>query len=188
MASQDFIQQIITGIVSNPSLLTSMVEHPYSAVREATGAEDVSRDDVSQALAAVSLLGSGQQLDFGNLASLASQMLSQNNNSAHDMAASLFGTTETQQQLNAAQVAAQQAAAHAAAAQEAADRAAQAAGLKGNQTVANVDADTQLLNAILGNLGNVGFSSSKGIAGVDLSDGLDVGDMIGIASTLLGGK
>ena len=186
MASQDFIQQIIGSVLSNPSLLTSMVEHPYSAVREASGTQDVSRDDVGQALAALSMLGSGQQLDFGNLASIATKMLSQNNNSAHDLAASLFGTAP-KVDTNAAQIAAQQAAAHAAAAQQAADQAARAAGLKGNQTVTNVTADADLLGSILGNLGNVSFNN-KGMAGIDLSDGVDIGDIMGFAGMFMGNQ
>lgn len=186
MASQDFITQIIGSVLSNPDLLTGMVEHPYSAVREASGQQDVSRDDVGQALAALSMLGSGQNLDFGNLASMASTLLSQNNNSAHDMAASLFGMTP-QVDTNAAQVAAQQAAAHAAAAQQAADQAARAAGLKGNQTVTNVSADADLISSILGNLGNVSINN-KGIAGVNINDGIDITDVMGLASMFLGGK
>ena len=139
MATQDFIQQIISGIISNPDLLGNLAQHPYSTVSEVTGQEEVSRDQVSEALAAVSLLGSGQALDFGKLAELASQMLSQNSGSAHEMAAALFG-----------------------------DQAA--------------TPTTSLLN----NLSNVSFDGM--LAGVDLSDGFGLDDVMGIAGNLLGKK
>ena len=92
MASQDIVQQLVNSVVSNPDLMNNLAEHPYSTVREATGQEEVSRDDVSQALAAFSALANGQSIDFGNLAAMASSMLADNGGSAHAMAQSLFGS------------------------------------------------------------------------------------------------
>ena len=148
MASQDLVQQLVSSVVSNPNLMNNLAEHPYSTVREATGKQDVSRDDVSQALAAFSALAGGQQIDFGNLASIASSMLEANGGSAHAMAQSLFGSAIAESN-NAA-------------------------------TAANPIGD------MLSNLARVSFG--KGIAGVDLSDGFGLDDVIGIAGAILGGK
>ena len=148
MASQDIVQQLVNSVVSNPSLMNNLAEHPYSTVREATGQEEVSRDDVSQALAAFSALANGQQVDFGNLASIASSLLADNGRSAHAMAQSLFGAPIAESQSTATQ------------------------------------ADP--ISDMLGNLANVAFG--KGVAGIDLSDGLGLDDVIGIAGAILGGK
>ncbi len=148
MASQDIVQQLVNSVVSNPSLMNNLAEHPYSTVREATGQEEVSRDDVSQALAAFSALANGQQVDFGNLASIASSLLADNGGSAHAMAQSLFGAPIAESQSTATQ------------------------------------ADP--ISDMLGNLANVAFG--KGVAGIDLSDGLGLDDVIGIAGAILGGK
>ena len=148
MASQDIVQQLVNSVVSNPSLMNNLAEHPYSTVREATGQEEVSRDDVSQALAAFSALANGQQVDFGNLASIASSLLADNGGSAHAMAQSLFGAPIAESQSTATQ------------------------------------ADP--ISDMLGNLANVAFG--KGVAGIDLSDGFGLDDVIGIAGAILGGK
>ena len=91
MASQDLVQQLVNSVVSNPQLMGNLAEHPYSTVSQVTGQEEVSRDEVSEALAALSTLAGGQQIDFGNLASLAASLLADNGGSAHTMAQSLFG-------------------------------------------------------------------------------------------------
>lgn len=147
MASQDLVQQLVGSVLSNPNLMNNLAEHPYSAVREATGKEEVSRDEVSQALAAFSSLANGQSIDFGNLASLASSLLADNGGSAHAMAQSLFG----------AQI------------QESAS-----------------DSPADPIADMLGNLAKVDFK--KGFAGIDLSDGLGLDDVIGFAGAILGGK
>ena len=148
MASQDIVQQLVGSVVSNPDLMNNLASHPYSTIRDVTGEEDVSRDDVSQALAAFSSLANGQQIDFGNLASMASSLLAENGGSAHAMAQSLFGVPLAESQSSA--------------------------------TAADP------ISAMLGNLANVTFG--QGIAGVDLSDGIGLDDIMGIAGSLLGGK
>ena len=90
MANQDIVQQLIGSVVSNPDLFSNLVEHPYSTVSQVTGIENVSKEDASEAVAAVSLLGNGQSLDFGNLAEIASILLSENGGSVHEMASSLL--------------------------------------------------------------------------------------------------
>lgn len=148
MASQDLVQQLIGSVVSNPDLMNNLASHPYSTIRDATGQEDLSRDDVSQTLAAFSSLANGQQIDFGNLASMASSLLAQNGGSAHAMAQSLFGAPLAESASTA--------------------------------TAADPISD------MLANLANVTFG--KGIAGVDLSDGFGLDDVMGIAGAILGGK
>lgn len=148
MASQDIVQQLVSSVVANPQLMSNLAEHPYSTVSQATGQEEVSRDEVSQALAAVSALASGQQIDFGNLASIAASLLADNGGSAHALAQSLFGEPVAISQSTA--------------------------------TEADPIAD------MIGNLANVAFG--QGVAGVNLSDGFGLDDVIGIAGALLGGK
>ncbi|MBQ3301181.1 MAG: hypothetical protein IJH04_03410 [Eggerthellaceae bacterium] len=158
MASQDFLQQLINGVIANPSLLDSVAEHPYSTIRAATGTEEeYSREEASQAIAALSTLAGGQQLDFNNLAQMAAAMLAANGNSVHEMAGSLFNTPTAEE---------------AAAAKEAETE------LPASALASNAD--------MIANLAGVVFG--KSMAGVNLSDGIDLGDVIGIASAFLGGK
>ena len=148
MASQDIVQQLVGSVLSNPELMNNLAEHPYSTVAEVTGQQEVSRDEVSQALAAFSALAGGQQVDFANLASMAQELLSQYGGSAHSMAAGLFGEPIAESQSTA--------------------------------TAADPISD------MLGNLANVSFGS--GIAGIDLSDGFGLDDVIGIAGAIFGGN
>ncbi len=91
MAQQDLIQQALSFFVQNPQMLSGLMEHPYSTVRTATGKDEVSREEVSQVVTAASALAEGQAVDFGNLAAIASGLLSQNGGSAHALASSLLG-------------------------------------------------------------------------------------------------
>jgi len=90
MASQDIVQQLINSVVSNPDLFSNLVEHPYSALRQVTGEENVTKEDASQAVAALSLLGNGKPVDFSSLGELAATLLAQNDNSVHSMASALL--------------------------------------------------------------------------------------------------
>lgn len=145
MASQDLVQQLVNSVVANPDLMGNLVEHPYSTVSAATGQETVTRDEVSEALAAVSALANGEQLDFGNLASIAASLLADNGGSAHAMAQSLFGSQLAESQSTA--------------------------------TAADPIGD------MVGTLANVAFG--QGMAGVDLSDGIGLDDVIGLAGAFL---
>ena len=77
MQTQDIIGMIAQTVMKNPDILTSLMNHPYSTVAEVSGQnkEDLSKEEVSQVVAGVSGLASGQQVDFGNLASIAATML-----------------------------------------------------------------------------------------------------------------
>lgn len=147
MASQDIVQQLVGSVVSNPDLMNNLAAHPYSTIRDATGKEDVSRDDVSQALAAFSTLANGQQVDFSNLASMAQGLLAENGGSAHAMAQSLFGSQIAE---------------------------------------SNSASAADPIGDMLGMLSNVSFG--QGIAGVDLSDGFGLDDVMGIAGAIFKGR
>lgn len=148
MASQDIVQQLVGSVLSNPDLMNNLASHPYSTVSQVTGQEEVSRDEVSEALAAFSTLANGQQVDFGSLSGLAASLLADNGGSAHTMAQSLFGVPLAESQSTA--------------------------------TAADPIAD------MLGNLANVTFG--HGIAGVDLSDGIGLDDVMGVAGAIFSGK
>ena len=45
MANQDIVQQLVSSVVSNPDLFSSLVEHPYSTLRDVTGAEEISKEE-----------------------------------------------------------------------------------------------------------------------------------------------
>ena len=91
MATQDIVQQLIGVVAQNPGILTSLMEHPYSTVKEVTGQEEVSREQAAEVVAATTALASGREVDFGNIAQMASQLLGKNDNSVHTMASSLLG-------------------------------------------------------------------------------------------------
>ena len=91
MASQDLVEQLVGSVLQNPDLMNNLASHPYSTVSQVTGQEEVSRDEVSEALAGFSMLANGEQLDFGGLSELAAGLLADNGGSAHAMAESLFG-------------------------------------------------------------------------------------------------
>lgn len=164
------IQSIVGSIIGlaqdNPSILGTLIEHPYSTVRTVSGAEDVSREEASQVITAVSSLAQGNAVDFDALGSMASLLLGQNDNSVHTLAGNLFssllgGGTDKQE--------------------------------------ASEEASAPGLNLDLGQLATIAGSlltiaNATGIAtkktkkgGVDLSDGIGLDDIAGLASTLMDG-
>lgn len=147
MSAQALIQQVIAGLVQNPSMLTNLMEHPYSTVKDVTGNQDVSKEEVAETVAGVSALANGQAIDFGQLGNLAQSLLGQNGGSVHQLASSLFGGAATGGTNN---------------------------GLSAGD--------------MLGNLAGVAFSGNQAGAKVDLSDGIQMDDIMGLASMLLGGK
>lgn len=164
------IQSIVGSLIGlaqdNPSILGSLVEHPYSTVRSISGAEDVSREEASQVVTAVSTLAQGNTVDFNALGNMAASLLGQNNNSVHTLAGSLFGSL-----LGGG-----------AEKQEAADTA----------SAAGFNLDLGQLATIAGSL--LAIANASGITtkktkkgGVDLSDGIGLDDIAGLASTLMDG-
>ena len=152
-STEEIVQQLIGQILSDPQSVQTIAEHPYSAVRQASGQQDVSRDQVAQAISLLGGLASGRTIDYGKVEGKASQQLAEYGGSAHSMAESLlggiFGFTETQTQKTT--------------------------------TVSAVPQTSGISMDVLANLANVAFGS--GIAGskIDLSDGVGIDDILGIA-------
>jgi hypothetical protein len=96
MDIQSIVQQLAGEAAKNPDFLGSLLEHPYSTIGTATNNDNVSKDEASQVVAAMSQLASGSAVDFGGLASMASGLLSQNGGSVHELANSLLGSGSTQ--------------------------------------------------------------------------------------------
>ena len=142
MSTKRNVKSLVESIQSSPDFLSQLAAHPYSAMRESTGKKDVSREEVSEAMAALSQLMGGNSVDFSNMGGIASGMLSENGGSAHTMAESLFGDYLSD------------------------------LGRSGH-------AQGGLTPDFLSNLARVDFA--KGIAGVDLSDGIGLDDVVGFA-------
>ena len=156
--SEAILQQVINSVVSDPSLLTNMIEHPYSTVGNITNNNNVSKEEASQVVTAVTQLAGGQSVDFGSLASQASQLLGQNNNSVHSLSSSLLGTL-----LGGGQQAAQ----------------------TQQQAVAT---QGSIMTSVLSNLAGVAFGGGQASnkQAIDLSDGFGLDDALGIASIIFG--
>ena len=91
MATLDIVQELIGVVAKNPSILTNLMEHPYSTVKDVTGMEEVSREQAAEVVTATTALASGRQVDFDNIAQMAQQLLGKNDNSVHTLASSLLG-------------------------------------------------------------------------------------------------
>ena len=91
MDIQQIIQMLIGQTQQNPATLTNLMEHPYSTIHNVTGIETVSSAQASQAVTAMSTLAAGNNIDFNNLANMASLLMGQNNNSVHTLANSILG-------------------------------------------------------------------------------------------------
>lgn len=92
MDIQELVQMLVGSTTENPDLLGSLMQHPYSTIGNLTDNNNVSSEEASQAVTAMAALASGQSVDFSNIASVASQLLSQNDGSVHALASSLLGS------------------------------------------------------------------------------------------------
>ena len=92
MDIQELVKSLAGNASENPDLLSSLMEHPYSTIGNLTNNNNVSSEEASQAVTALAALASGQNIDFGNLAATASQLLSQNGGSVHSLADALLGS------------------------------------------------------------------------------------------------
>ena len=153
------LQTVLNSVTSNPSLLSNMVEHPYSTIGNITNNNNVSKDEAAQVVTAITQLAGGQSVNLGSLAGTASQLLGQNNNSVHSLSSSLLGSLLGGGQTSGGLFSAAQPA--------------QQSGLSAN---------------ILANLAGValggGMASNK--QAIDLSDGFGLDDLIGVAGLLFG--
>lgn len=92
MDIQQLVQMLVGNAQQNPDLLGSLMQHPYSTIGNLTDNENVSKEEASQAVTAMSALASGQAVDFGALADVASALLSNNGGSVHELANALLGS------------------------------------------------------------------------------------------------
>lgn len=197
------IQSIVGSLIGlaqeNPSILGSLVEHPYSTVRTVSGTQDVSRQEAAEVVTAVSSLAQGNAVDFGTLAGLAGTLLGQNNNSVHSLAGSLFGSLLGVPAQEPVQQAAEEPEAPAmqldlgklATVAGSLLAIANATGITTKKTKKNgVDLSDGIgLDDVAGLAGTLlSNNSKKKTGGIDLSDGIGLDDIIGIAGTMLGGK
>ena len=92
MDIQELVKMLANSTAENPNLLSNLMQHPYSTVGKLTDNNSVSSEEASQAVTAMAALAGGQNIDFGNLAAVASQLLADNGGSVHNLAASLLGS------------------------------------------------------------------------------------------------
>ena len=92
MDIQDLVKMLVGSTEENPDLLGSLMQHPYSTIGNLTDNENVSKEEASQAVTAMAALASGQAVDFGSLASVASQLLAGSDGSVHSLAQALLGS------------------------------------------------------------------------------------------------
>lgn len=156
------LQQVLSSVTSDPSLLSNMVEHPYSTIGNITNNNNVSKEEASQVVTALAQLAGGQSVNTNNIASVASQLMGQNNNSVHSLSSSLLGSLLGGGQSSG-----------------------------GLFSSAQAQPTSSLATNILGNLagaalGSGGLFSNK--SAIDLSDGFGLDDALGIASLLFGKK
>ena len=159
MDVQSVATQVINFLGQNPQLITQFIEHPYSTTAQATGSDvQISKEDMSQVVTEVAAISNNQQLGMNDIATIASALMGQNNNSVHSLSSSLLGSL-----LGGGQ----------------------ASG--GLFSSAQAQPTSSLATSILGNLagaalGSGGIFSNK--SAIDLSDGFGLDDALGIASLL----
>lgn len=104
MDIQNAAKQLVNYLGQNPALITQFIEHPYSTTAKATGTDaEISKKDMSQIVTAAAALSNNQKLDMGQVAAISSALLGQNNDSVHSLTSMLFGGGTTQQATQAAQ-------------------------------------------------------------------------------------
>jgi hypothetical protein len=96
MNIESIVQQLAGEVAKNPQILTSLLNHPYSTIANATDNNDVTKEEASQVVTAMSQLACGSAVDFGSLASMASGLLGENSGSVHQLANSLLGAGSPQ--------------------------------------------------------------------------------------------
>ena len=167
MANVDIASTLVQFLAQNPQLITQFLDHPYSTTQQATGAsEQLSQTDMSEVVTAAAALSTGNNVDFSNLASVAATLLSQNNGSVHTLTNTLFGTSQQAQQVQAQQTQATQQA---------------SSGI-------NLGTLVSLAGALMGGGSQASAAPQTGAGLIDFSDGIDIKDIIGLASLLSSSK
>ena len=153
--TEQIVQQLIGSILQNPQSAQTIVEHPYSSVKKVTGQDWVEQSQVAEVISMLGGLAKGKTVDYGLVQERSQSQLAKNGGSAHAMAENVLGS------LFGFGTAAQQ--------QQVAAKQQQAA-------------QSSMAMDILSNLAGVAFSSGKAGAKIDLSDGIGIGDILGIAN------
>lgn len=84
--------QLLSYLGKNPELISQFIKHPYSTTAKATGSnEQISKEDMSQVVTAAAALSKNQKLGGSDIANIAAALLGQNNNSVHALTNMLFG-------------------------------------------------------------------------------------------------
>lgn len=158
MDIQSVAAQLIEYLGKNPELIAQFIKHPYSTTAQATSSDErISKQDMSQVVTAAAALSTDQQLDQSQVATIASALLGQNDNSVHSLTSMLFGGTATDQ-----------------------TKAAQGGSLDLGSLVNMAGLAAQLM-------GGTGGTTAARQPAVDLSDGLDLGEIATLAGQFLGG-
>ncbi|MDO5118045.1 MAG: hypothetical protein Q4D34_06125 [Eggerthellaceae bacterium] len=150
--TEEIVQQLIGSILQNPQSAQTLVEHPYSSVKKVTGQDWVDQSQVAEVISMLGGLAKGKTVDYSLVQQRSQSQLAKSGGSAHSMAENVLGSL-----FGFGQAAQQQ------------------------QTAAAQSSGIDMMD-ILGNLAGVAFSSGKAGAKVDLSDGIGIGDILGIAN------
>lgn len=182
MANTDIASTLIKFLAQNPQLITQFLNHPYSTTQQATGApQQLSQTDMSEVVTAAAAMSTGNNVDFSNLPSVAATLLAQNGGSVHALTNTLFGSAQQAQQLQQQQQQQQQLFQPQAAQQQ---TTAAASGI-------NLGTLVNLAGALMSNSAAAQAQAAKPQTGanlIDLSDGFDVKDAIGLASLFLANR
>ena len=65
MNIESVVQLLAGEVAKNPQMLTSLLNHPYSTIGNATNNNNVSKEEASQVVAAMSQLAGGQRARTG---------------------------------------------------------------------------------------------------------------------------
>lgn len=162
MDVQSVASQLVNYLGKNPELITQFIQHPYSTTAKATGSDaQLSKKDMSQVVTAAAALANNQQLGMGDIANIASALLGQNNNSVHSLTSMLFGGGNTAQATAAAQ---------------------QQTTPAGTLDLGSLVSMATLASTLMG-----GAKPQQQVSkpSVDLSDGLDLGEIATLAAQFL---
>ena len=168
MDIQNVATQLVAYLGQNPALITQFIEHPYSTTAKVTGSNaEISKKDMSQIVTATAALANDQKLSMGDVATISSALMGQNGNSVHALTSMLFGGGTTQQATQAAQ------------------QQTTSAGTLDLGSLVNI---ASLAATLMG--GTAGATAAQPQAQakpqVDLSDGLDLGEIAVLAGQFLG--
>lgn len=164
-------EQVVKYLGQHPELLQQFVDHPYTTVQQATKVEEkLDRTDMSQLLTLAAALAGGQtqsaqSVDPTNLATLAGNLLGQNDNSIHELAGSLFGAQKPQQAQQAQQTKPQ-----------------------GGLDLGSLVSLAALAGGLYGATKVTKKKKEQQQPGIDLTDGLSPVEMAQLAGSFLGGQ